>query len=99
MSKAHDSIYKKGDEVSFATPSGMLYGTVLRVLDSGPSSAVEIEFEDGRVEIKKSRDRALSLLRRASGVSAIEENQTGRTRLRDPDIERVRKSEQKRRWK
>jgi hypothetical protein len=67
------------------------------VLGEGDSSAVEIEFEDGRKEVKKVRDRALSLLRRASGVSEEEERHKDRERLHDPEIERIRRSEQRKR--
>ena len=57
----------------------------------------EIEFEDGRKEIKKVRDRSLSLLRRATGQSEEEERHKDRERLHDPDIERIRRSEQRKR--
>jgi len=87
--------YQTGDEVSFAMPSGMLYGTIVRMIGDG--EAAEIQFEDGRKEIKKVRDRALSLVRRASGRSEVEERHSDRERLKDPDIERVRRSEQRRR--
>jgi hypothetical protein len=97
MNKAHPTTYRTGDEVSFAMPSGMLYGTVTRVLGEGDSSAVEIEFEDGRKEIKKVRDRSLNLLRRASGQSEEEERHKDRERLHDPEIERIRRSEQRKR--
>ena len=90
--------YQVGDDVAFAVPSGMVYGTVVRLLGAGDTGAVEIEFEDGRKEIKKTRDRALSLVRRATGVSEADERHVGRERLRDPDVERVRRSDQKRRW-
>ena len=96
MNKGRTPAFKTGDEVSFAVPSGVLYGTVSRLLGDGESAAVEIEFEDGRKEIKKVRDRALSLLRRASGASEEEERHSDRSRLTDPDIERVRKGEQRR---
>ena len=96
MDKGRTTQYKPGDEVAYAMPSGMVYGTILRVLGAGDQSAVEIEFEDGRKEIKKARDRGLSLLRRASGVSEQEERSGDRARLRDPDIERIRRSEQRR---
>jgi hypothetical protein len=79
-------------------PSGVLYGTVTRVIGQGDSSAVEIEFEDGRKEIKKTRDRALSLLRRATGKSEEEERHSDRERLRDPEIDRLFRSEQRKRW-
>jgi len=76
----------------------VLYGTVTRVIGEGESSAVEIEFEGGRKEIKKTRDRALSLLRRASGKSEEEERHSDRERLRDPEIDRLFRSEQRKRW-
>ncbi|MCI0485613.1 MAG: hypothetical protein L0229_03330 [Blastocatellia bacterium] len=94
MSKAETFEYRPGDEVSYAQPSGMLYGTVIRVIKEGDSSAVEIEFEDGRKEIKKVRDRSLRILRRSSGKSELEERHSDRQRLRDPDVERIRRSEQ-----
>ena len=97
MNKAHTVNFRPGDEVSFAMPSGMLYGTVTRLLGEGDSGAVEIEFEGGRKEIKKVRDRSLSLLRRASGQSEEEERHKDRERLHDPDIERIRRSEQRKR--
>jgi len=97
MNKTRTLDYKTGDEVAFATPSGMLYGTVARVLGSGDSSAIEIEFEDGRKEIKKVRDRSLSLLRRRSGASEEEERRKDSTRLKDFDIERIRRRETHRR--
>lgn len=97
MNKGHRTDFKKGDEVSYAMPAGMLYGTVARVLGADDSAAVEIEFEDGRKEIKKVRDRALSLLRRASGKSEEEERHAGRERLHDPEIERLFRSEQRKR--
>ena len=97
MNKPRTSDFKPGDEISYAVPSGILYGTVTRILGAGESAAVEIEFEDGRKEIKKTRDRALNLLRRASGLSEVEERHAGRERLRDPDIERVRRGEQRKR--
>jgi len=96
MDKARTTQYRAGDDVAYAMPSGMAYGTVVRVLGAGDQSAVEIEFEDGRKEIKKARDRGLSLLRRASGASEQEERSRDRERLRDPDIERIRRSEQRR---
>jgi hypothetical protein len=96
MDKARTTQYKPGDEVAYAMPSGMAYGTIVRVLGSGEQSAVEVQFEDGRKEIKKARDRGLSLLRRATGASEQEERSSDRERLRDPDIERIRRSEQRR---
>jgi hypothetical protein len=98
MNKPRVTDFRKGDEVSYAMPSGMLYGTVARVIGTAEDAAIEIEFEDGRKEIKKVRDRSLSLLRRATGKSEIEERQTDRQRLRDPEIERIRRSDQRKRW-
>jgi hypothetical protein len=97
MNKQRHTDYHVGDEIAFAAPAAMVYGTIIRVLGAGDSAAVEIEFEDGRKEIKKSKDRALSLLKRASGLSEQEEAQTGREQLRDPEIERIRRGEQRRR--
>jgi len=97
MNKGHRTDFKQGDEVSYAMPSGVLYGSVTRLLGTGESAAIEIEFEDGRKEIKKVRDRALSLLRRASGASEEEERHADRDRLRDPEIQRLFRSEQRRR--
>ena len=98
MNKGRPLTYSVGDEISFAMPSGVLYGTVTRILGEGEASAVEIEFEDGRKEIKKVRDRALSLLRRATGKSEEEERHSDRERLRDPEIDRLFRSEQRKRW-
>jgi hypothetical protein len=97
MNKGHRTDFKKGDEVSYAMPAGVHYGSVTRVLGTDESAAVEIEFEDGRKEIKKVKDRALSLLRRASGVSEVEERHKNRERLHDPEIERLFRSEQRKR--
>ncbi|MBX3277002.1 MAG: hypothetical protein KF868_03255 [Acidobacteria bacterium] len=84
-----------GDEISYAFGSGMAYGEVVRLLEGG--NAVEIQFEDGRREIKRSKDRSLRLLRRASGRSEIEEKHSDRTRSRDREIDEVRRSDVKRR--
>ncbi|MFY9557595.1 MAG: hypothetical protein WAV20_22120 [Blastocatellia bacterium] len=97
MNKGHRTDFKKGDEVSYAMPSGILYGSVTRVLGANESAAVEIEFEDGRKEIKQVRDRALNLLRRASGVSEEEERHADRDRLHDSEIQRIYRSEQRKR--
>ena len=98
MNKPRIIDYKIGDEISYAQPSGMLYGEVIRVLGVGDAAAVEIEFEDGRKEIKKVKDHSLSLLRRASGKSEAEERAADRSKLRDLDIEAVRRSDQRKRW-
>jgi hypothetical protein len=97
MNKAHVTNFRAGDELSYAAPSGMMYGTVTRVLGTGESAAIEIEWEDGRKEIKPVKDRALALLRRASGASELEEKHAARHRLSDPDIESVRRSDQRKR--
>jgi hypothetical protein len=83
--------YGIGDEVSYAVGAGMLYGEIVRLLEGG--QAVEIQFEDGRREIKKARDRALRLLRRASGASELDERHADRTRTRDREIDEVRRSD------
>src|SRR5215470_5299646 len=97
MNKPRVTNFRSGDEISYAGGSGMMYGTVTRLLGSGESAAIEIEWEDGRKEIKPVKDRALALLRRASGASEIEEKHADRRRLSDPDIESVRRSEQRKR--
>lgn len=97
MNKGRVMEFHVGDEVGYAMPAGMAYGSITRVLGSGATAAVEIEFEDGRKEIKKTGDRALTLLRRATGTSEIDEQHPDRQRLRDPDVERVRRSEQRKR--
>jgi hypothetical protein len=98
MNKPRTTTFRPGDDVSFAAPAGMLYGTVKRLLGEGDAAAVEIEFEGGRREVKKVRDRSLSLLRRASGASEEEERHSGRERLTDPDIERIRRGEERKRY-
>ncbi|MCS6807131.1 MAG: hypothetical protein RMM98_10065 [Acidobacteriota bacterium] len=59
--KAKSRDYKVGDEVSYALAAGIRYGTVVSVF----GEVVEIEFEDGRKEMKKVSDDRLRLLRRA----------------------------------
>jgi hypothetical protein len=86
--------YSVGDEVSYVFGNGIAYGEVLRVLEGG--QAIEIQFEDGRREIKKTRDGALRLLRRASGASELDERERGRSR--DKDIDEVMRSDVRRRW-
>ena len=97
MNKTRSIDFRTGDEVSYAMPSGVLYGTVSRLLGAGDAAAIEIEFEDGRKEIKKVKDRSIALLKRASGKSEEEERHSDREQLRDPDIERLFRSEQRRR--
>lgn len=86
--------YGVGDEISYVFGSGIVYGEVLRVLEGG--QAIEIQFEDGRREIKKTRDGALRMLRRASGASELDERERGRAR--DKDIDEVMRSDVRRRW-
>ena len=97
MNKARVMNFRVGDEISYAAPAGMMYGTVARVLGSGESAAIEIEWEDGRKEIKPVKDRALALLRRASGASEVEERHADRQRPSDSEIESVRRSDQRKR--
>ncbi len=85
-----------GDEISYAFGSGITYGEITRLLEGG--AAVEIQFEDGRREVKKARDGALRLVRRASGASEAEESRSDRSQLRDSDIDEIRRSDQRRRW-
>ena len=89
--KARTITFSVGDEISYAFGNGMAYGEVLRLLEGG--QAVEIQFEDGRREIKKSRDGALRLLRRASGASELQELHKDRGQTRDVDIDQVRRSD------
>lgn len=93
--KAKTINYNVGDEISYAFGSGIAYGEVLRVLEGG--QAIEIQFEDGRREIKKTRDGALRLLRRATGASELEEAHRDRGRSHDVDIDAVRRSDVRRR--
>lgn len=94
--KSRNISFGVGDEVSYAFGSGIAYGEIARLLEGG--AAVEIHFEDGRREIKKSRDGALRLIRRASGASELEEQHKDRDRIRDNEISEVFRSEKGRRW-
>jgi hypothetical protein len=94
--KPKNTTFGVGDEISYAFGSGIAYGEITRLLEGG--AAVEILFEDGRREIKKSRDGALRLLRRSSGASELEESRSDRSQLRDFDIDEIRRSDQRRRW-
>ena len=82
--KHRNVTYSVGDEISYAFGNGMAYGEITRVLEGG--QAVEISFEDGRKEIKKARDGSLRLLRRATGLSELQEENKDRTKSRDTDI-------------
>jgi hypothetical protein len=89
--------YGVGDEVAYALGKGLRYGSVVRLVGAGDQASVEIEFEDGGREVHKMRDRALSLLRRVSGVSAREEEIADRNRLKDHEVDAARRSDQRRR--
>ncbi|HKX33449.1 MAG TPA: hypothetical protein VJ302_37575 [Blastocatellia bacterium] len=93
--KSRNLNYGVGDQISYTFGSGIIYGEVTRLLEGG--AAVEIQFEDGRREIKKTRDGALHLIRRASGASEIEEQRSNHNRVRNYEIDEVRRSDQRRR--
>ena len=86
--------YQVGDEVSYSMGSGVIYGEVIRLLEGG--QAIEIKFEDGRREVKKSRDGSVRLLRRATGASEADESNRGRRKGFDQEIRDVMKSDIKR---
>jgi hypothetical protein len=89
--------YRIGDEISFAMHNGMIYGEVVRIVTPGPDGAVEIAWEDGRREMKKTRDKAIRLLRRRSGVSEFDEQRgPQRKRASDSEISEVRRSDVRR---
>lgn len=94
--KSKNTNYGVGDEVSYAFGSGIVYGEITRLLEGG--AAVEVQFEDGRREVKKARDGALRLLRRATGKSELEEQQGDRAPARDTEISEVFRRDQKKRW-
>lgn len=85
--------YRVGDEVSYAGAHGMTYGEIARVVTPGPDGAVEIQWEDGRREVKKTRDKSIRLLRRASGRSEADEQRGEKRRSFDSEIAEVRKSD------
>jgi len=84
MPAPQQSLYELKDEVSCATPHGMLYGTVVRIVSPGSNGAVEVEYEDGRREIRKVTDRSMKVLKRA--------NEPQREQRRE-DVDDVRRSE------
>ncbi len=96
MHTKHSQTFGIGDEVSYAFGAGMAYGQITRLLENG--QAVEIQFEDSRREVKRSRDRSLRLLRRSTGKSEVDESHADRTAARDREIDEVRRSDVKRRW-
>ncbi|MBX7219184.1 MAG: hypothetical protein K1Y36_04500 [Blastocatellia bacterium] len=90
--------YRIGDEISYAGGSGMMYGEVVRIVTSGEAGAVEIEWEDGRREIKKVRDQAIRLLRRRGGVSEADEQRGPRDKKQhDRDISEAYRSDLRKR--
>ena len=82
-----------GDEIAYALASGVRYGHVVRVIGAGDQASIDVEFEDGGREVHRVKDRALSLLRRVSGESAMQEEMRDRKRLHDPDVDAARKSD------
>jgi hypothetical protein len=82
--------FQVGDEVMYAGAASVRYGTVVRVIGAGTAQMVEVEFEDGKRELKKASDRALRLLRRKTVEDA-------RPEFRDREVEEVRRSETRRR--
>jgi hypothetical protein len=85
-SKFKSREYKVGDEVSYALAAGIRYGTIVRVL----GDVVEVEFEDGKKEMKKVADGRLRLLWRQGGEGE-------RRRQYSEDVQEVRRSETRRR--
>jgi len=82
--------FQVGDEVMYAAAASVRYGTIVRVIGAGTAQMVEVEFEDGKRELKKASDRALRLLRRKMTEEA-------RPEIRDREVEEVRRSEIRRR--
>ncbi len=82
--------FQVGDEVLYAGAASVRYGTIIRVIGAGNAQMVEVEFEDGKRELKKASDRALRLLRR-KGIEEV------RREFRDREVEEVRRSETRRR--
>ncbi len=82
--------FQVGDEVLYAGAASVRYGTIIRVIGAGNAQMVEVEFEDGKRELKKASDRALRLLRR-KGTEEV------RREFRDREVEEVRRSETRRR--
>ncbi|MCS6817714.1 MAG: hypothetical protein N0A16_12695 [Blastocatellia bacterium] len=82
--------FQVGDEVMYAGAASVRYGTIIRVIGAGNAQMVEVEFEDGKRELKKASDRALRLLRRKVAEDV-------RPEIRDREVEEVRRSETRRR--
>lgn len=73
----------------YSSAASIRYGTVVRLLGGGDTQMIEIEFEDGRKEMKKSRDRSLRLLKRR-------QQEPDRRVYHDREAEEVRRSETRR---
>ena len=86
-------IFAAGDDIAYAMGKGMRYGSVVRVIGAGDQAAVEIQFEDGGKEIHRVKDRAHSLLRRATGLSERDEELADRQKAKDFGIKEVMKSD------
>ena len=86
-------VFAAGDDIAYAMGKGMRYGSVVRVIGAGEQAAVEIQFEDGGKEIHRIKDRALSLLRRATGLSERDEELADRQKAQDFGIKEVMKSD------
>ena len=86
-------IFAAGDDIAYAMGKGMRYGSVVRVIGAGDQAAVEIQFEDGGKEIHRVKDRALSLLRRATGLSERDEELADRQKAKDCGIQEVMTSD------
>ena len=91
--RSHTHVFSAGDDIAYAMGKGMRYGSVVRVIGTGEQAAVEIQFEDGGKEIHRVKDRALSLLRRATGVSERDEELGDRQKAKDFGIKEVMKSD------
>jgi hypothetical protein len=73
----------------YASATSIRYGTIVRLLGAGDTQMLEIEFEDGRKEMKKPRDRSLRLLKKRR-------YEPDRVEIHDREAEEVRRSEVRR---
>jgi hypothetical protein len=87
---APQQTYALNDEVSCATPHGMLYGTIVRIVSPGSNGAVEVQYEDGRKEIRKVTDHAMRVLKSASQPKR-EQHREDIDEVRRGDIKRFRR--------
>jgi hypothetical protein len=91
MEKPHRE-FRVGDEIMYSSATSIRYGTIVRLLGgASDNQMIEIEFEDGRKEMKKSRDRSLRLLKRR------QQEPDRRAEYHDREAQEVRRSEIKRR--